>query len=145
MTPHREADKMQTNLWLSNQAVARLSELLAAVAAAPAISDEARYALEYYRSQVGELMPAVEVLALAGVLREATDEPGLSAVTQIDCWSWSSYLADLLTVGPTATAPIEHLTPGGRPTRNGVLIAITERDRDGIASHQPPPFTVAVS
>ena len=129
---------MQTNLWLSRQAVGRLNELLAAVASAPGTSDELRYELDYCGNQVGELMPAVEVLVLAGVLREAADRPGLSAATRTDCWSWSSYLADLLTAGPTATAPIEHLIPGARPVRNGLLIAIADRDRDGIAFQQPP-------
>jgi hypothetical protein len=142
--PQRKADEMQTNLWLSRQAVARLGEVLEVVATAPGTSDELRYELDYCRNQVGELMPAVEVLVLAGVLREATDRPGLSAATRTDCWSWSSYLGDLLTAGPTATAPIEHLIPGARPVRNGLLIAIADRDRDGIAFQQPP-LAVAIA
>jgi hypothetical protein len=115
---------MQKNLWLSEQAVGRLSELLAAVATAPGTSDELRHELDYCRSQVGELMPAVEVLMLAGVLREATDRVGLSAATRTDCWSWSSYLADLLTASPTTTVPIHHLMPAARPVRNALLLSM---------------------
>jgi hypothetical protein len=127
---------MQTNLWLSRQAVGRLNELLAAVAGAPGTSDELRYELDYCRSQVGELMPSVEVLVLAGVLREATDREGLSAATRTDCWSWSSYLAELLTTGPTTIAPIEHLIPETRPVRNGLLVSIAVPDGEGIALRQ---------
>jgi hypothetical protein len=98
--PQREADELETNLWLCRQAVVRLSELLEVVAAAPGTGDELRYQLDYCRNQVGELMPAVEVLVLAGVLREATDRPG--------------------------------------PVRNGLLIAIADRDRDGSPSSSRP-------
>lgn len=145
MRSQREADEIQTNLWLSSQAVARLSELFEVVAAAPGTSDELHYELDTCRNQVGELMPAVEVLVLAGVLREASDQPGLSAATRTDCWSWSSYLGDLLTAGPTATAPIEHLIPGARPVRNGLLIAIADRNRDGTTFQQPSPLAVAIA
>lgn len=127
---------MQTNLWLSRQAVGRLNELLAAVASAPGTSDELRYELGYCRSQVGELMPSVEVLVLAGVLREATDREGLTAAIRTDCWSWSSYLAELLTTGPTTIAPIEHLIPETRPVRNGLLVSIAVPGGEGIASRQ---------
>ena len=123
---------MQTNLWLSRQAVGRLNELLTAVASAPGTSDELRYELDYCRSQVGELMPSVEVLVLAGILREATDREGLSAATRTDCWSWSSYLAELLTIGPTTTP---HLLPETRPVRNGLLVSMAVPG-EGIASRQ---------
>jgi hypothetical protein len=127
---------MQKSLWLSEQGVGRLSELLAAMVTAPGTSDELRYELDYCRSQVGELMPAVEVLVLAGVLREATDQVELSAATRTDCWSWSSYLADLLTSGPTTTAPIHHLIPAARPVRNAQLLSIADLNRDGTPSPQ---------
>ena len=79
-------------------------------------------------------MPSVEVLVVAGVLREATDREGLSATIRTDCWSWTSYLAELLTIGPTTTAPIEHLIPGTRPIRKGLLVSIAVPDREEIAS-----------
>ena len=115
------------NVWLSSQAVARLTELLAVVAAAPDTSDQHRCELSYCRRQVGELMPASEVLVLAGVLREATDRAGLSAAARTDCWSWGSYLARLLAASPTATATTIQPVAQARPARNAVLVPSVDR------------------
>ena len=128
MTPH---------VWLSDQAVARLTELLDVVAAAPATSGAGRDELEHSRGQVGELMPAIEVVGLAGILRQATDRPALSAAVRADCWSWSSYLAGLLAASPTTTATTTQLAPWARPARNGVLISIIDGDRSASPSRLP--------
>jgi hypothetical protein len=133
---------MMPYVWLSDQAVARLTELLDVVAAAPDASDVGREELEHSRSQVGELMPAIEVVVLAGILREATDRPGLSATVRADCWSWSSYLAHLLVSSPTATATTTQLVPWARPARNGVLISIVDGDRTGSRSRLPQRLAV---
>lgn len=127
------------NVWLSSQAVARITELLAVVAAAPDTSDQHRRELDDCRSQVGELMPTSEVLALAGVLREATDRPGLSAAARTDCWSWSSYLARLLGASPTATATATTNQPvaQARPARNAVLLPSVDRGPVEAASRRP--------
>src|SRR6266511_3459705 len=84
--PLTSSQENKMDVWLSGQAVARLTELLAVVAAAPGTSDQHRCQLYSCSSQVEELMPASELLALAGVLREATDRPGLSAAVRTDCW-----------------------------------------------------------
>lgn len=128
------------NVWLSSQAVARITELLAVVAAAPDTSDQHRRELDDCRSQVGELMPASEVLVLAGVLREATDRPGLSAAARTDCWSWSSYLARLLGASPTATATTattNQPVAQARPARNAVLLPSVDRGPVEVVSRRP--------
>src|SRR6266536_6452002 len=103
------------NVWLSSQAVARITELLAVVAGASDSSDQHRGELCYCRGQVGELMPTSEVLVLAEVLREATDRPGLSAAARTDCWSWSSYLELLVAASPTVTANTNQPVAQARP------------------------------
>jgi hypothetical protein len=110
------------NVWLSSQAVTRLSDLLAVVAAVPHISDQCHYQAQSCRNQIEELMPASELLLLAGVLREATGRAGLSAATRTDCWSWSSYLESLLVGSPTATAMTTQPVGRARPARNAVLV-----------------------
>jgi hypothetical protein len=115
------------NVWLSSQAVARITELLAVVAAASDTSSEHRCELYDHRGQVGELMPAAEVLALAGVLHQATGRPGLSAVVRTDCWSWSSYLERLLVASPTETATANQAVAQARPTRNAVIVEGADR------------------
>ena len=110
------------NVWLSSQAVARITELLAVVAAASDTSSEHRRELYHHRGQVGELMAAAEVLALIGVLHQATGRPGLSAVVRTDCWSWSSYLERLLVASPTQTATTNQAVALARPTRNAVIV-----------------------
>jgi hypothetical protein len=125
------------NVWLSSQAVARIIELLAVVAAAPDTSDQHRRELDDCRNQVGELMPTSEMLALAGLLREATDRPGLSAAARTDCWSWSSYLARLLVASPTATATTNQPVAQARPARNAVLLPSVDRGPVEAASRRP--------
>jgi hypothetical protein len=125
------------NVWLSGQAVARLTELLAVVAVAPGTSDQHRCELYSCRSQVGELMPASEVLMLTEVLREATDRPGLSAATRTDCWSWSSYLERMLVASPTATATTNQLVAQARPARNAVLVPSVDRGPIAVGSREP--------
>jgi hypothetical protein len=115
------------DVWLSSEAVARLTDLLAVVAAAPNASDPDRCEVDACRSQVKELVPASEMLALAGVLREATDRPGLSAATRTDCWSWSSYLASLLVASPTAATTTTQPATPVRPARNAVLVPSVDR------------------
>jgi hypothetical protein len=115
------------NVWLSSQAVARITELLAVVAAASDTSSAHRCELYQRRSQVGELMPAAEVLALAGDLHQATGRPGLSAVTRTDCWSWSSYLERLLVASPIETATTSEAAAQERPTRNAVIVEGADR------------------
>jgi hypothetical protein len=125
------------NVWLSSRAVARLTELLAVLAAAPDTSDQHRHELSSCRSQVGELMPASEVLVLTEVLREATDRPGLSAATRTDCWSWSSYLERMLVASPTATATTNQLGAQARPARNAVLVPSVDRGPIAVDSRKP--------
>jgi hypothetical protein len=84
-----------TTIRLSGERVTRLLDLLRVVAAA-AISDEDRYQLHYCRGQVGELMPWVEVLVLAGVLADMTDRPGPDPATRDACRRWSADLVHLL-------------------------------------------------
>lgn len=125
------------NVWLSSQAVARLTDLLAVVAAASHTSDQHRHELSYCRSQLGELMPTSEALVLAGVLREATDRPGLSAAARADCWSWSSYLARLLVASPAPTATTNQAVAPARPARNAVLVPSVDRGPVQVASRRP--------
>ena len=94
---------MFTTIRLSGAQVTQLVELLTVVAAAADTSDEDRYQLHYSRSQVGQLMPGVEVLVLAGVLADMTDRPGPDLATRDACRLWSSELARLLSVASAAT------------------------------------------
>jgi len=125
------------NVWLSSQAVARLTDLLAVVAAAPHTSDQHRCQAHSCRSQVEELMPASELLMLAQVLREATGWAGLSAATRTDCWSWSSYLERLLAGSPATTAITTLAIGRARPARNAVLIPSVDRSPVEAASCRP--------
>jgi hypothetical protein len=125
------------NVWLSSQAVDRLTGLLAVVATAPHTSDQQLCEVDSFRYQVKELMPANELLVLVGVLREATDRAGLSAATRTDCWSWSSYLERLLVASPTATATIAQPVTWARPTRNAVLVPSVDDGLVEVASPGP--------
>jgi hypothetical protein len=118
--------EINVNVWLSSQAAARLAELLAVVAAAPGTSDQQRCELDSCRSQLGEWMPASEMLVLARVLRQATERPGPSAAARTDCWSWSSYFERLLVAGPTAAAATQPVAQA-RPARNAVLVPSVDR------------------
>ena len=80
-----------TTVSLSTVQVAQLVDLLTAAAAVA--DDDDRYQLDYCRDQVGELMAPIEVLVLAGVLREMTERPGPDAITREGCRRWSAYLA----------------------------------------------------
>ena len=93
---------MITTISLSGAQVTQLVELLTVTTAA-ATSDEDRYQLHYSRSQVGQLMPGVEVLVLAGVLADMTDRPGPDLSTRNACRWWSLELARLLSVASAAT------------------------------------------
>ena len=126
------------NAWLSRQAVARLTDLLAVVAAVPHTGDQHRCHADSCRSRVDELMPARELLVLAGVLREATSCTGLSAATRTDCWSWSSYLERLLVGGPTTVTAMTTQPAGrARPERNAVLVPSVDRRPAEVASRRP--------
>jgi hypothetical protein len=125
------------NVWLSSQAVARLTDLLAVVATAPHTSDQQRCEVDSCRHQVKELMPSSEMLVLAGVLRKATDRAGLSAATRTDCWSWSSYLERLLVASPTGTAATTQPVTWVRPTRNAVLVPRVDDGPVEVASRRP--------
>jgi hypothetical protein len=97
---------------LSGEQVTSLLNLLRVVATAADTSDEDRYQLLYSRSQVRQLMPAVDVLVLAGVLAEMTDRPGPDPATQNACHWWSAQLARLLNAASAATVA----TIGQQPT-----------------------------
>jgi hypothetical protein len=84
--------------------VTHLVDLLTVVAAAVDTSDEDRYQLHYCRSQVNELMAPVEVLVLAGVLREVPERPGPELAVRTQCRWWSAYLNRLLNAASEATA-----------------------------------------
>jgi hypothetical protein len=60
---------------LSTRTVLQLTHLLTTAAAAQGATDADRHELAYTRAQVATLMPPVEVLVLAGVLREAASAP----------------------------------------------------------------------
>jgi hypothetical protein len=94
---------MMTTIRLSGEQVTQLVDLLTVVAAAADTSDEDRYQLHYCRSQVGELMPPIEVLVLAGVLREVPERPGPGLAVRNQCRWWSTYLARVLSVASAAT------------------------------------------
>jgi len=132
------------NVWLSSQAVARLTDLLAVVAAAPHTSDQQRCVVDSCRRQVEELMPASELLVLAGVLHDAAGRAGLSAATRTDCWSWSSYLECLLVASPTATATTIQPVTRARPTRNAVLIPSVDDGPIEAASRRPRRSSLAI-
>jgi hypothetical protein len=93
-----------TTIRLSGTQVTQLVDLLTVVAAAADTSDEDRYQLHYCRSQVRELMPPIEVLVLAGVLREMPERPGPGLAVRNQCRWWSAELARLLSVASAATA-----------------------------------------
>jgi hypothetical protein len=131
----RQENKM--NVWLSSQAMARLTDLLTVVAAAPHTSDQQHCQVDSCRRQIKELMPASEMLVLAGVLREATGRAGLSAATRTDCWSWSSYLERLLVASATATAATTQPVTRARPARNAALVPSVERGPVEVASGRP--------
>lgn len=97
--------------WFTTDQVRQLVDLLTVIAAAPDTSDEHRYELDYCRSQLAPQMPALEVLVLAGVLRETTDRPGPDVATRDDCRRWSAYLTHLLSVASTATAATSRPEP----------------------------------
>jgi hypothetical protein len=97
--------------WFTKDQVRQLVELLTVIAAAPDTSDEHRYELDYCRRQVAQQMPALEVLVLAGVLRETTDRPGPDLATRDHCRRWSAYLSHLLSVTSTATAATNRPAP----------------------------------
>jgi hypothetical protein len=80
-----------TTVSLSTVQVTQLIDLL--TAAAVGADDEDRFQLDYSRDQVDELMAPIEVLVLAGVLREMTDRPGPGPIVREGCRRWSAYLA----------------------------------------------------
>jgi hypothetical protein len=86
---------------LSTRTVLELTHLLTTAAAAPGATDADRHELAYTRAQVATLMPPVEVLVLAGVLREAADRLALDPATRSACDRWSTRLAAQLTAPPT--------------------------------------------
>jgi hypothetical protein len=92
-----------TTVSLSTAQVTQLTDLLTAAAAGA--GDEDRYQLDYCRDQVGELMAPIEVLVLAGVLREMTDRPGPDPIVREACRRWSAYLARRLS-DPSATGAL---------------------------------------
>ena len=63
-----------TTVSLSTVQVTELIDLLTVTAAGA--DDEDRCRLDHCREQLGELMAPIEVLVLAGVLREMTERPG---------------------------------------------------------------------
>jgi hypothetical protein len=89
-----------TTVSLSTIQVTQLIDLLTAAAAGA--DDEDRYQLDYCREQVGELMAPIEVLVLAGVLREMTEQPGPDPIAREGCRRWSTYLGRRLS-DPAAT------------------------------------------
>ena len=95
---------MITTISLSGAQVTQLVDLLSVVTAAADTSDEDRYQLHYSHSQVGQLMPGVEVLVLAGLLADMTDRPGPDLATRNACRLWGFELARLLSVASAATA-----------------------------------------
>jgi hypothetical protein len=102
-----------TTMRLSGEQVAQLADLLTVVATAADTSDEDRYQLHHCRSQVRELMPPLEVLVLAGVLREMTERSGPDPAARSECRRWSAYLARLLSVASAATSSAPASLTGG--------------------------------
>jgi hypothetical protein len=80
-----------TTVSLSTVQVTRLIDLLTVTAAGA--DDEDRHQLDHCREQVGELMAPIEVLVLAGVLREMTERPGPDPIAREGCRRWSTCLA----------------------------------------------------
>jgi hypothetical protein len=80
-----------TTVSLTTVQVTQLIDLLTVTAAVAA--DDDRYQLDYCRDQVGELMPPIEVLVLAGVLYEMTERPGPDPIVREGCRRWGLYLA----------------------------------------------------
>jgi hypothetical protein len=109
--------------WFTTDQVRQLVDLLTVIAAAPDTSDEHRYELDYCRSQLAPQMPAVEVLVLAGVLRETTDRPGPDLATRDHCRRWSAYLAHLLNVTSTLTAATSQAPPASTSSHQPILSA----------------------
>jgi hypothetical protein len=94
-----------TTVSLSPAQVTQLTDLLTITAAGA--GDDDRYQLDYCREEVGELMAPIEVLVLAGVLREMTDRPGPDAIVREGCRRWSAYLARRLgDASATAVLPL---------------------------------------
>ena len=87
-----------TTIRLTGEQVTQLVDLLTVVAAAADTSGQDRYQLHYCRSQVYELMPSIEVLALAGVLREVPERPGPGLAVRNQCRWWSTHRNPLLNV-----------------------------------------------
>ena len=87
-----------------SEQVTRLLDLLTVVAAAADTGDDDRYELLYCRSQVGEEVPEIEALVLAGVLAEMTHRPGPDPAARDACRWWSAQLA-LLVRAASATGP----------------------------------------
>jgi hypothetical protein len=109
--------------WFTSDQVRRLVDLLTVVAAAPDTSSEHRYELDYCRGQLAQQMPAVEVLVLAGVLRDTTDRPGPDLATRDHCRRWSAYLTHLLSVASTATAATSQDPPASTSSHHPILSA----------------------
>jgi hypothetical protein len=80
-----------TTVSLSTLQVTQLIDLLTVTAVGA--GDEDRFQLDYCRDQVGELMAPIEVLVLAGLLREMTERPGPDPIVREGCHRWSAYLA----------------------------------------------------
>lgn len=97
---------------LSGAQVAHLDRLLTAAAAHA--GDDDRYELYYCRSQLARLMPAVEVLVLAGVLSELTERPEPDAAVREDCLRWSNELVLLLGTASAASPRPGAITAGER-------------------------------
>jgi hypothetical protein len=85
---------------LPTRTVLELTHLLTTVSATPGVSDADRYELGFTRDQVATRMAPVEVLVMAGVLREAADRLALDPATWSACSRWSSSLAGLLSAPP---------------------------------------------
>ena len=85
-----------TTIRLSGEQVAQLADLLAVAAAAADASDQDRYQLHDCRAQLDREMPAIEVLVLAGVLREVPERPGPALAVRNRCRWWGAQLARLL-------------------------------------------------
>jgi len=89
-----------TTVSLSTVQVTELIDLLTVTAAGA--DDEDRCRLDHCREQLGELMAPIEVLVLAGVLREMIERPGPDPIAREGCRRWSTYLARRLS-DPSAT------------------------------------------
>ena len=107
-----------SSISLPNGQTTQLIDLLTVAAAAPGTSDEDRYQLHYCRAQLSHPMAPIEVLVLAGVLREATDRPELSWALRAECDRWSAYLAHLLGVASATTAAAVSTQPSPSSSTN---------------------------